>query len=221
MSYPYLPPIPFIASPSEGLALASHCQHLRRWEIPRSSYPEGLSGYKSWRFQLNKFHTAESFKILQTCGYSEDQDVGIFKIIENLLQKKTLKGGNDASSDEEMQLFEGVQASLNEQSINTLIFLCSNVRCNLLDIPSIGICRIHGKTRRRENDFYRTKDVEENGSSRQRLCFKTPCSSAAPRSAKSPGQGFVTLNGLVTSIFTIGSTGSTNSIVRHPRIALS
>lgn len=99
-------------SPSEGLSLASYCQHIRRWEIPRSSYPEGLSGYKSWRFQLNKFHTAESFKILQSCGYAEDEDVDIFKTVENLLQKKTLKGGNDASSDEEMQLFEGVCKSI-------------------------------------------------------------------------------------------------------------
>lgn len=95
------------ADPSEGLSLASYCQHIRRWEIPRSSYPEGLAGYKSWRFKLNKFHTAEAFKILQESGYSEDEDQVVLTTIENLLQKKTLKGGDDKSSDEEMQIFEG------------------------------------------------------------------------------------------------------------------
>lgn len=66
-----------------------------------------MAGYKSWRFQLNKFHTTEAFKILQETGYSEETDRPIFTTIENLLQKKTLKGGNDKSSDEEMQIFEG------------------------------------------------------------------------------------------------------------------
>ncbi|KAK9898892.1 hypothetical protein P389DRAFT_193907 [Cystobasidium minutum MCA 4210] len=94
------------SDPSEGLSLASYCQHIRRWEIPRSSYPEGLAGYKSWRFKLNKFHTAEAFKILQESGYSEDEDQVMFITIENLLQKKTLKGGDDKSSDEKMQIFE-------------------------------------------------------------------------------------------------------------------
>lgn len=102
-------------SPSEGLSLASYCQHIRRWEIPRSSYPEGLAGYKSWRFQLNKFHTAESFTILRQCGYSEVNDTETLTKIENLLQKKTLKGGNDKSSDEEMQLFEGKLPFFNEK----------------------------------------------------------------------------------------------------------
>lgn len=103
-----------IASPSEGLALAAYCQHIRRWEIPRSSYPEGLTGYKSWRFQLNKFHTAESFKILEQCGYSENEHAEIYRTVEVLLQKKTLKGGGDKSSDEEMQLFEGETARLRQ-----------------------------------------------------------------------------------------------------------
>jgi hypothetical protein len=97
-------------TPSEGLSLASYCQHIRRWEIPRSSYPEGLSGYKSWRIQLNKFHTSKSFEILEQTGYSREDDAPIFTTIENLLQKKTLKGGDDKSSDEDMQLFEGMSA---------------------------------------------------------------------------------------------------------------
>lgn len=33
----------------ELLRLAARCQHLERWSVPRSSYPEGRTGYLSWR----------------------------------------------------------------------------------------------------------------------------------------------------------------------------
>jgi Domain of unknown function (DUF4202) len=33
----------------ELLRLAARCQHLERWSVPRSSYPEGRAGYLSWR----------------------------------------------------------------------------------------------------------------------------------------------------------------------------
>ena len=36
-------------SASEALKLAGHCQHLKRWETPRDSYPEGKKGYLQWR----------------------------------------------------------------------------------------------------------------------------------------------------------------------------
>lgn len=114
----------YAASPSEGLALASYCQHIRRWEIPRSSYPEGLSGYKAWRYQLNKFHTAESVKILRSSGYSEEDDPEVFQTIENLLQKKTLKGGGDKSSDEEMQIFEGERQHQTHAFIRHQAYIC-------------------------------------------------------------------------------------------------
>src|SRR5689334_16492169 len=41
---------------SQALRLAAHCQHLERWKIPRSSYPEGRTGYLLWRKELGRFH---------------------------------------------------------------------------------------------------------------------------------------------------------------------
>ncbi|MEM6823370.1 MAG: DUF4202 family protein, partial [Verrucomicrobiota bacterium] len=41
---------------SEALLLASRCQHICRWEILRSSYPEGRAGYLKWRQDLKLFH---------------------------------------------------------------------------------------------------------------------------------------------------------------------
>ncbi len=54
---------------SEALRLAAHCQHLRRWEIPRERYPEGREGYLEWRAQLSKFHAASASTILEQAGY--------------------------------------------------------------------------------------------------------------------------------------------------------
>lgn len=34
---------------SEPLQLAARCQHICRWKIPRTDYPEGRAGYLKWR----------------------------------------------------------------------------------------------------------------------------------------------------------------------------
>ena len=56
---------------SEALRLAARCQHLRRWEIPRNSYPMGKPGYLRWRADLKKFHAQKSGDILREVGYDE------------------------------------------------------------------------------------------------------------------------------------------------------
>ncbi len=60
-----------VDNPSEVLILASHCQHLRRWSIPRETYPATKPGYLKWRADLKKFHAIESGTILRECGYEE------------------------------------------------------------------------------------------------------------------------------------------------------
>ena len=60
-----------VANPSEALVLAAHCQHLRRWRIPRETYPPTKAGYLKWRTDLKKFHANESGTILRECGYDE------------------------------------------------------------------------------------------------------------------------------------------------------
>src|SRR5688572_14815512 len=56
-------------SPSEALRLAARCQHLQRWKIPRSSYPDGRVGYLRWRTQLARFHADRAAEILASAGY--------------------------------------------------------------------------------------------------------------------------------------------------------
>ena len=54
---------------SEALRLAARCQHIRRWQIARSSYPEGRVGYLQWRTQLGRFHAETATRILEEAGY--------------------------------------------------------------------------------------------------------------------------------------------------------
>jgi hypothetical protein len=56
---------------SEELRLAARCQHICRWEIPRSSYPMTRAGYLKWRADLKKFHAQKAGEILREVGYDE------------------------------------------------------------------------------------------------------------------------------------------------------
>lgn len=57
---------------SEALRLAARCQHLCRWESPRSNYPMDRAGYLRWRADLKKFHAERSGAILCEVGYGEE-----------------------------------------------------------------------------------------------------------------------------------------------------
>ncbi|AOS44099.1 hypothetical protein Verru16b_01160 [Lacunisphaera limnophila] len=40
------------AEPTPLLLLAARCQHLERWTVPRTTFPEGKAGYLTWRRSL-------------------------------------------------------------------------------------------------------------------------------------------------------------------------
>ena len=56
----------------EALQLAARCQHLCRWEIPRSSHPATRAGYLQWRQKLKEFHADKAAAILSESGYGEE-----------------------------------------------------------------------------------------------------------------------------------------------------
>ena len=81
---------------SEALVLAAHCQHIRRWTIPRDRYPQGGAGYKRWRKTLARFHAEDAGRILAESGYDE---IAIGRV-QALVRKLRLK------RDPEAQLLE-------------------------------------------------------------------------------------------------------------------
>ena len=52
--------------------LAARAHHLRRWAVPRSSYPEGRAGYLRWRRDQKRRHAEEVGAILAEVGYPPD-----------------------------------------------------------------------------------------------------------------------------------------------------
>jgi hypothetical protein len=72
---------------SEALQLAVRCQHIRRWNIPRSRYPMDRAGYHRWRTELAKFHADTAATILREVGY----DGATIARVQSLVRKENLK----------------------------------------------------------------------------------------------------------------------------------
>ena len=83
-------------SPSEALLLAARCQHIRRWTIPRATFPEGREGYLRWRKTLAEFHAKAAGEILRGEGYPDE----VVSRVRTLNLKQSLK------TDPEVQTLE-------------------------------------------------------------------------------------------------------------------
>lgn len=88
----------FAPQASELLQIAARAQHIQRWTIKRSDYPEGRMGYKHWRTELGKFHSEQTGKLMLEAGYTQSDA----ERVAFLLQKKQLK------HDAEVQTLEDV-----------------------------------------------------------------------------------------------------------------
>lgn len=71
-------------SASEELRIAARGQHIRRWEIPRESYPDDRPGYLRWREALKQFHAENVGRLMREAGYS---DTSVEKVARIILKK--------------------------------------------------------------------------------------------------------------------------------------
>lgn len=71
----------------EDLRLAARCQHIRRWTIRRSDYPEGVAGYRKWRADEAQCHALLAREILAHIGYDERS----IQRVQTLVRKEKLK----------------------------------------------------------------------------------------------------------------------------------
>jgi len=88
----------FAPDASEAVKLAARAQHIRRWEVPRDTYPEGRAGYLKWRTDLYRRHGELAASILQEVGYENETA----ERVRTLLRKRGLK------TDPDVQLMEDV-----------------------------------------------------------------------------------------------------------------
>ena len=85
-----------VPSPSDALLLAARAHHVRRWDIPRASEPEGRAGYLKWKRRLQQHHAELVAGILRDVGYDEPT----VERVQSLVKKERLK------SDPEVQALE-------------------------------------------------------------------------------------------------------------------
>jgi hypothetical protein len=81
----------------ELLQIAARGQHIRRWEVPRDSYPMTREGYLRWRSFLYGFHGEKVGEIMAEAGYAE-ADIARVKAI---LSKRGLKTDPDVQAVED------------------------------------------------------------------------------------------------------------------------
>jgi hypothetical protein len=88
----------FAPNRSEELRLAVRAQHIARWQVPRSDYPMGRSGYKQWRAHLLVRQAELASGVLRDVGYG---DATVARVSQ-LLRKQGL------ARDAEVQTLEDV-----------------------------------------------------------------------------------------------------------------
>ena len=87
-----------VPNASEPLRIAARAQHIERWLIPRTTYPEGRIGYLTWRKDLQKHHARRTAAIMAAAGF----DAQAIARTGKLLRKEGLK------QDEEVQVLEDI-----------------------------------------------------------------------------------------------------------------
>jgi hypothetical protein len=83
---------------SDHLKIAARGQHIERWKMPRSSYPEGRTGYLKWRKDQAAFHADRVAGLMAEAGYPESDCLRV----ATMLRKEGLK------RDAEVQMLEDV-----------------------------------------------------------------------------------------------------------------
>ncbi len=81
---------------SDALRLAARAHHLRRWELPRSDYPEGRAGYLRWRRTQRQRHAQDLATIAGDAGLDDSVAARAAEIVSK----------QGLGSDPEVQTFE-------------------------------------------------------------------------------------------------------------------
>lgn len=94
----------------EELLLAARAHHIRRWTVPRSTYPDGRAGYLRWRRDLHEVHAREVGTILEGAGY-DDTVIGR---VQDIMRKKALATDPDVQALEDALCLVFIQTQYDE-----------------------------------------------------------------------------------------------------------
>jgi hypothetical protein len=96
--------------PSEELLLAARAHHIRRWTVPRASYPDGRAGYLRWRRDLHQRHAADVGAVLGDAGY----DPPTIARVQDIVRKRGLGRDDDVQALEDALCLVFIQTQFAE-----------------------------------------------------------------------------------------------------------
>jgi hypothetical protein len=94
----------------EAQLIAACAHHLRRWVVPRSSYPEGRAGYLRWRRDQKVRHAQEVAEILREVGY----DDVVVERVQQIIRKEGLGRDPDVQVHEDALCLVFLETQLSE-----------------------------------------------------------------------------------------------------------
>ncbi len=81
----------FAPDASEVAQLAVRAQHIKRWMVPRNTYPMNRDGYLAWRTGLYKYHADTAGELMRQAGY----DDAMIDQVKKAVGKRALKVNPD------------------------------------------------------------------------------------------------------------------------------
>jgi len=82
----------------EAWLLAARAHHLRRWELPRTGYPEGRAGYLRWKRDQRVRHARDVAVLLTDAGY----DQATIATVQALVRRESLAASPGAQAVEDV-----------------------------------------------------------------------------------------------------------------------
>jgi hypothetical protein len=73
---------------SELLRIAARGQHIRRFDVPRTRFPDGREGYNEWRRRCREHHALLLSEIMRGHGYDERDIDHVAKLVKKEQLKK-------------------------------------------------------------------------------------------------------------------------------------
>jgi hypothetical protein len=83
---------------NDAVKIASRGQHIARWEIPRTQYPQGKAGYYQWRTSLYRFHGEKLAELMIEFDYPLE----LVQQVRHILLKKDMKTNPDTQCVEDV-----------------------------------------------------------------------------------------------------------------------
>lgn len=104
----------FFPSASELQQIGAKCQHLKRWEVPRDTYPMGKKGYYQWRTYLYDYQAEKAAEIMNECGYSKEA----VEEVKAMVAKKQVKTNSSSQLLEDVACLIFIQFYLKDFAVD-------------------------------------------------------------------------------------------------------